>query len=55
MVDVHVPNWKAFKQGFEDCPRNVREARERVCSFLQEKYDMLGGGGGKELTRLRPV
>ena len=39
------PQLEACEQGFEDCPRNVREARERVCSFLQEKCDMFGGAG----------
>ena len=36
------PHLEAFKQGFEDCPRKVREPRERVCPFLPEKCDMFG-------------
>ena len=37
------PQLETFKQSFADCPRNVREAPERVCPFKQEKSDMLGG------------
>ena len=36
------PQLETFKQSFADCPRNVREALERVCEFPEEKYDMLG-------------
>ena len=36
------PQLLTFKQSFADCPRNVREALERVCQFREEKSDMLG-------------
>ena len=36
------PQLETFKQSFADCPRNVREALERVCQFHEEKSDVLG-------------